>query len=687
MSALASGRARQAGVAAAWTLGALLVTAAVIVAFDIDPVTFGIQVLNGLTLGGIYVLVAIGLSLIFGVMNVVNFAHGSLWMLGAYLAFAVATAAVAVPGFGVVVGSFWLALLVAPLLVGAVGFGIEYATFRPLYGRNPLYHILLTFGFTLVFVDVVEYFWGTGYNDISPPEMFLGAVQIGPAFFPKYRLFVLGAAVALAASVWAVLKFTNFGLVVRASSQNRRIARALGINVSWYYTGVFVLGAALAGIAGALSAPLFPIVPSMWTRTIILAFIIVIVGGLGSFRGAVVAGFGVGVVQSLGSVYLPTLSGYLVYILMFTVLLVRPYGLFGREESVEAAETNVEIDRSLPTIGAKSPIFLGALALLAVFPFVTQALVGTYYVGVMVQALALATLVLGLDLVTGYTGLISFGHAMFIGLGAYVTALVLVNVIGMLPVAILAAVVVTALLAWGVGYLGVRVGGVYFAMLTLAVAQIVHELVFDFPGLTGSNDGLGFVLPPVPFLNLGDTTTLYYVSLVALAALYLLAVRVLQSPFGTSLVAIRDSEHRMEALGYDVDKYKRRAFMLSGAYGGIGGVLYAMYFTFVDPSILSWTVSGDAIVMMVLGGMGTLYGPIVGAIAFVFMRNGLSIYVDHWEFVAGTVFILAVIFMPRGIVSLPFDLLDRGAGDDAATEAESPDPAANPSSGGDSDVE
>ena len=637
MSTLASGSVRRAGAVVGGLVAVLVATFATITYFGIDPVTFGVQVLNGLTLGGIYVLIAIGLSLIFGVMNVVNFAHGSLWMLGAYLAFAVVTTSIAVPGFGVIVGSFWLALLVVPLVVGAVGFGIEYATFRPLYGRNPLYHILLTFGFTLVFVDVVEFFWGSGYNSVSTPALFRGAVQMGPAYFPKYRLFVLGAA--------------------------------------------------LAGIAGALSAPLFPIVPSMWTRAIILAFIIVIVGGLGSFRGAVVAGFGVGIVESLGSTYLPSLSGYLVYLLMFTVLLVRPYGIFGREESVEAAETNVEIDRSLPIIGAKSPIFLGALALFAVFPFVTQALVGTYYVGVMVQALALATLVLGLDLVTGYTGLISFGHAMFIGLGAYVTALVLVNVTGLLPVAILVAIVVTALLAWAVGFLGVRVGGVYFAMLTLAVAQIVHELVFDFGGITGSNDGLGFAIPPVPFLELGDTTTLYYVSLVTLVALYLLAVRVLQSPFGTSLVAIRDSEHRMEALGYDVDKYKRRAFMLSGAYGGIGGVLYALYFTFVDPSILTWTVSGDAIVMMVLGGMGTLYGPIVGAIAFVFLRNGLSIYVSHWEFVAGAIFILAVIFMPRGLVSLPFNRFRGDGAEGAGAEQEPPEPAANPQSGGDSDVE
>jgi branched-chain amino acid transport system permease protein len=670
--------------------GSLAFFGSVFALFGIDPVSFGVHLLNGLTLGGIYVLIAIGLSLIFGVMNVVNFAHGSLWMLGAYLAFAVVGMTVTVPGFGVVAGSFWLALLVAPLVVGAVGFGMEYATFRPLYGRNPLYHILLTFGFTLVFVDVVEYFWGSGFNSVAPPDAFLGAIQIGPAYFPKYRLFVLGAALGLSALVWAILKFTSFGLIVRAGSQNRAMARSLGINISWYYTGVFVLGAALAGIAGALSAPLFPVVPSMWTRAIIFAFIVVIVGGLGSFRGAVVAGLGVGIVESLGSAYLPQLSGYLVYLLMFGVLLVRPYGLFGREEHVEAAETDVEIDRSLPTIGAKSPIFLGALALMVVFPLVTQAFLSSYYVGVMVQALAIAALVLGLDLVTGYTGLVSFGHAMFIGLGAYVTALVLVNVTGLLPAAIVAAVVVTALLAWAVGYLGVRVGGVYFAMLTLAVAQIVHQAVFDLPDLTGSNDGLGFAIPPVPFLDLGDTTTLYYVSLLTLALLYLLAVRVLQSPFGTSLVAIRDSEHRMEALGYDVDKYKRRAFMLSGAYGGIGGVLYALYFTFVDPTVLNWTVSGDAIVMMVLGGMGTLYGPIVGAIAFVFLRNGLSIYVDHWEFVAGSIFILAVIFMPRGLVSLPFDAFGNDTPEDAPRDqrpAEPPDAPANPSTGGEQDVE
>jgi len=282
MSTLASGSVRLAGAVVGGLVAVLVATFATITYFGIDPVTFGVQVLNGLTLGGIYVLIAIGLSLIFGVMNVVNFAHGSLWMLGAYLAFAVVTTSIAVPGFGVIVGSFWLALLVVPLVVGAVGFGIEYATFRPLYGRNPLYHILLTFGFTLVFVDVVEFFWGSGYNSVSTPALFRGAVQMGPAYFPKYRLFVLGAA--------------------------------------------------LAGIAGALSAPLFPIVPSMWTRAIILAFIIVIVGGLGSFRGAVVAGFGVGIVESLGSTYLPSLSGYLVYLLMFTVLLVRPYGIFGRRQ-------------------------------------------------------------------------------------------------------------------------------------------------------------------------------------------------------------------------------------------------------------------------------------------------------------------------------------------------------------------
>ncbi|MHB9287875.1 ABC transporter permease [Halobacteriales archaeon Cl-PHB] len=615
-----------------------------------------VQVLNGLTRGGIYVLIAIGLSLIFGVMNVVNFAHGSLWMLGVYLTLTVV---------GASFGSFWLALLLVPLGMAVVGAAMETTTFRPLYGRDPLYHILLTFGFTLVFTDVVRYFWGSGYQP-SPqlPEVLTGAMELSPGiFFPRYRLFVLGMAVVLSLLVWSILRYTAFGLIVRAGTQNRKMTRSLGVNVSRYYTLVFAFGSALAGIAGVLSANIFTITPGMWAQVIILAFIIVIVGGLGSFKGAVAAGFLIGMVEALdqpllelgtATFGLPSviqmLDGYLVFLLLFVVLLVRPAGLFGKEGHLEDVEANIDIDTSLPTINYDHPYFLAVLGLLLAVPFV----LGNYLEGVVVQIMIVGLFALSLDIVTGYTGLISFGHALFLGLAAYGVGLIFANITGLVFVAVPAVIVAAAVVAWAIGYLSFRVSGVYFAMLTLAVAEMFHQMVVDFDDLTNGTDGFGIIWPGVPLLDLGDTTTIYFLTLVTLVGLYLLSVRILDSPFGTSLKAIRDSEERMEALGYDVNKYKRRAFLLSGAIGGVAGVMHALWFRFASPSsVLEWTVSGDVLVTMVLGGMGTLYGPLVGAAVFVGLESQVSRFVTHWEFVLGSLFILFVIFAPRGLVSLP----------------------------------
>jgi len=610
-----------------------------------------VHVLNGLSLGGIYVLMAVGLSLIFGIMHVINFAHASLWMLGAYFSLTIIGASVTIPIFGPISGSFWLALLVAPLFVGVVGWGME-ATFRPIYGRNPLYHILLTFGFTLIIADVVRGYWGGGFQNVAAPASLRGPVELGPVVYPRYRVFVIGCALALSGAVWLILKYTNFGLIMRAGSQNRMMTRSLGVSISRYYTLVFVFGAVLAGVAGVLAAPIYPLTPEVWTRALIISFVVVIVGGLGSFRGAVTIGFLAGIVENLGAVYTPQLSGYLVYIMLFAVLLVRPHGIFGRE-GYEEETAEVTFEGKLPTLDARHPIFLAAVGVLLLFPFLVTTFLSSWYVGIMVQAIALGMLAMSLDLVTGYTGLISFGHAMFIGIGAYATAIVLLDVTGFLPAAILIAILLSAVVAWLTGYFGVRISGVYFAMLTLAIAEMFHESSIGFQDLTGGSDGLNFVTPAIPFVDLSNVMVLYYVSLLLLVGLYLLAVRILDSPFGRSLRGIRDSEKRMQALGYDVDKYKRRAFTLSGVYGAFAGVVYAIYFTFVSPDVLHWTMSGDAIVMMILGGMGTLYGPILGAFAFVGLEQIITTYVELWRLVLGVVFVLSVIFLPRGLVQLP----------------------------------
>jgi branched-chain amino acid transport system permease protein len=280
------------------------------------------QLLNGLTLGFMYVIIASGLSLIFGLMGVINFAHGALYMLGAYFGLT----------FFRFTGNFWLSLLVAPIIVGVVGMMLEYSTFRPLYGRSPLYHILLTFGLVLVITNAAEIVWGKAYHIFPRPEGFGGTIGFLGITYPTYRLFVLVIGVALSVFFWFMLKKTRFGLIIRAGSHDREITSAFGIDISKYFTTVFGFGVAIAGVAGVLLAPILSVHPHMGDGIIITAFIVVVVGGLGSLSGAALAGILIGVLQSFSIILFPAFAGAMMYMVMVIVLLVRPQGLLGTEE-------------------------------------------------------------------------------------------------------------------------------------------------------------------------------------------------------------------------------------------------------------------------------------------------------------------------------------------------------------------
>ncbi|MBW2056398.1 MAG: branched-chain amino acid ABC transporter permease [Deltaproteobacteria bacterium] len=280
------------------------------------------QLLNGLTLGFMYVIIASGLSLIFGLMEVINFAHGALYMLGAYFGLTLFRAT----------GDFWLSLLAAPVIVGAVGMGLEYTTFRPLYGRSPLYHILLTFGLVLVIGDATEMVWGKAYHLFPRPKGFEGMVGFLGITYPSYRLFVLAVGVAISVFFWFMLKRTGFGLIIRAGTYNREITSAFGIDISRYFTVVFGLGVAIAGAAGVLMAPILSVHPHMGDGIIITAFIVVVVGGLGSLSGAALAGILIGILESFSVILFPAFTGAMMYVVMVIVLLFRPQGLLGTEE-------------------------------------------------------------------------------------------------------------------------------------------------------------------------------------------------------------------------------------------------------------------------------------------------------------------------------------------------------------------
>ena len=279
-----------------------------------------LQLFTGLALGAVYVLLSIGLSLIFGMLTVVNFAHGAFYMLGAYAGlYALSLGA-----------SFWAALVIVPLAVGLVGLAVERVLIRPLYGRGIDYPLLLTFGLGYVMVELVRIAFGrTGYP-FDTPELLQGAVDIWVGYFPLYRLFVIAVTVVVLAALWLFLERTSFGLIIRAGARDPQIVRILGVDVSRVWLIVFGIGTAIAAVAGLLAAPLQGVTPEMGSTILAEAFVVTVVGGMGSLLGAVIAGMLVGVVVSMTSLFAPEMAKLSIFALMAVVLLIRPQGLFGR---------------------------------------------------------------------------------------------------------------------------------------------------------------------------------------------------------------------------------------------------------------------------------------------------------------------------------------------------------------------
>lgn len=286
----------------------------------ITPQLLLLQFFTGLALGAIYVLIAVGLSLIFGMLTVVNFAHGAFFMVGAYAGMVVLQRT----------GSFWAALVIAPLMVAALGMLCERWLIRPLYGRGIDYPLLLTFGLAYMMVEAIRMIFGKSGLPVDAPDLLQGSTNLGFADFPTYRLFVIGVAGALLTVLWLLIEKTSFGLIIRAGARDPVIVRVLGIDVSRVWLLVFGLGTGIAALAGVLSAPLQGVAPEMGGSVLTVAFVVTVVGGMGSLMGAVVAGLSVGVVESLAVLFFPEAAKVSMFVIMAAILLVRPQGLFGR---------------------------------------------------------------------------------------------------------------------------------------------------------------------------------------------------------------------------------------------------------------------------------------------------------------------------------------------------------------------
>src|SRR5712672_3395476 len=316
------------------------------------------QLLNGLVYGMLLFLMAAGLSLIFGLMNVVSLAHGSFFMLGAFFGLSIFR----------LTGSFWLALVLAPIPVAAIGVVMELLFMRPLYRRGHMDQVLLTFGFTFVFFDLVQAVWGRVIVRLPAPEILQGAIHIGDGVFSSYRLFLIGLGFAMALLLWLFLDRSRLGAMVRAGVDDAAMAAGLGANIPLLFTGIFGAGVALAALGGVAAGPVLGLYPGMDTEILIPAFIVIVIGGMGSLRGAFAGSLLIGIADTFGRAYLPSLALFLIYLAMILVLLVRPQGLFGIKYSDVAVPAAVSTTAVPSTFRTRVAGLVALVALLAL-PF------------------------------------------------------------------------------------------------------------------------------------------------------------------------------------------------------------------------------------------------------------------------------------------------------------------------------
>ena len=590
-----------------------------------------LQFLNGLAGASSLFLVAAGLSLIFGVSRIVNFAHGSLYMLGMYLAVWLA------PRIG-----FWASVLAAGTLVAGLGALIEVLVLRRIYKAPELLQLLATFALVLVVKDFALWAWGP--QDILGPRApgFAGAAEIAGRAFPQYDLLLIALGPAVFICLHLLLKKTRWGVLVRAATQDREMAAALGVNQRRLFTSVFALGAALAGAGGALAVPREPASLEVDLAVISDAFVVVVVGGLGSIPGAFLAALLIGEVKAfcIGLGY-SKITLAVEFIVMAIVLVLRPSGLLGRPQALARGPASVA-----PPLSMISRPAAAALALLAAVLAALPAFSGSYTLVLMTDILVFALFAVSLHFLMGPGGMLSFGHAAYFGLGAYGAGLLLLR----LELPMEAALALAPLLALAgaalFGWFCVRLSGVYLAMLTLAFAQIVWSIAFQWDALTGGSNGLIGVWP-APWL--ASRTAYYFLTLLACLPGILLLWRAAYSPFGYALRAGRDSALRADAIGINVRSVQWAAFVLAGTCAGLAGALYAFSKGSISPETLSVPRSVDGLVMVLLGGVQTLTGPAWGAALFTWLEDSVSRSIDYWRAAIGAVILLLVLAFPQGL--------------------------------------
>ncbi|MBL0421628.1 ABC transporter permease [Ramlibacter sp. AW1] len=605
--------------------------------------------INGLASASTLFLLAAGLSLIFGVTRIVNFAHGSFYMLGLYTAYTMAER------LGSTVLGFWGAVLVAAVAVGVLGALVEMLLLRRLYKVPELFQLLATFALVLVLRDAALWLWGS--EDLLGPRApgLSGSVELFGSKLPSYDLLLIFVGPAMLLALTLLMSRTRFGRLIRASTQDREMVGALGVNQKVLFTAVFALGSFLAGLGGAMQLPREPASLFLDLQALGDAFVVVVVGGMGSIPGAFLAAIiiagakavctGLGTMSIAGiDVNFSKLTLVVEFLIMAAVLVVRPWGLLGRPAASSRQSSAGETPLERANTSFKVTTALVAVALIAIATLGQQM---PYAPVLMTDILIAALFVVSLHFIAGPGGLHTFGHAAYFGIGAYGAAFLLKSAGLPMEASLLLGPVFAGLAAVVFGWFSVRLSGVYFAMLTLAFAQIVWSVVFQWEDVTGGSNGMTGIWPSD---WLADKTHYYLLTLVIAAFAAWLLRKMLFSPFGYALRAARDSVLRSEAIGIDTKAVQWTAFILSGLVCGYAGALFAFSKGSISPETISVGRSFDGIVMIMLGGINTIAGPVVGAAVFTWLQDLAARTFEYWRAAIGITILLLVLLFPEGII-------------------------------------
>ncbi len=610
-----------------------------------------IQLLNGLAGAASLFLVAAGLSLIFGVTRIVNFAHGSFFMVGIYLAY---TLTEQVGRVVPLAQSYWWLVLAASLATGLLGALVEIVLLRRIYQAPELFQLLATFALVLIIQDATLWIWGPEDLLGQRAPGLSGAVEILGRRFPAYDLLLIALGPVVLGLLWCGLTRTRFGILIRAATQDREMVGALGVHQSRLFTAVFALGCALAGLGGALQLPREPASLGLDLLTIGDAFVVVVVGGMGSLPGAYLAALliaeikaicvAIGTVQWLGiSFSFSKLTLVIEFLIMAVVLVIRPWGLLGQPQS-EPRRLGIA-EAPLQLSGAPGQwIWLGCLALLLALPWLSAE--SPYTLVLAIDLLTATLFACSLHFIMGPAGLHSFGHAAYFGLGAYAAALLVLRAHLPMEASLALAPLITAVAAAIFGVFCVRLSGVYLAMLTLAFGQIVWSIFFQWDEFTGGSNGLTGVWPSA---WLQDKRMYFYLTLTLTATSIYALRRMLFAPFGYALRASRDSVLRAEAIGMNVLALHWAAFIVAALFAGLAGAMYAFSKGSISPDSLAVGRSVDGLVMVLLGGLQTVTGPIVGAVSFTWLQDTVARSTEYWRAMLGGIILLLVLAFPQGL--------------------------------------